>query len=411
MALRFSPTRGAASLVLSAAIRGQQGPAATIEIGSVQTLDPGADPTVVNSGTIGAAVLNFQIPTSKTISVSSTVTGQAGTAASVSDVGTVDETRLAFSIPRGSDAGHKFTFDTSTSMSAPSSGGVRFNNATPGSITQIAINATDADGNTVRPYMLTWDDSTNTAKGAVVFKREGTGTSIVFLINGTITDNTTWLQIPVTWSAGATLFSASDPVYVRPDITGNKGTDGSIAGSTGVDDNRLLRSDGTGGATLKNSSVTVDDSGNMSGVATVTTTGPIELGDAADTTLSRASAGVVAVEGVNLLKANGNQNLTGGFTATSYSAGSKTTGTFTPDPTLGNIQHYTNGGAHTLAPPSSACTMVLECTNASAGAITTSGFTIVDGDTYSSTGTKKHIFYITKTNSYSHLNVRYVTGT
>src|SRR4029079_13753233 len=61
--------------------------------------------------------------------------------------------------------------------------------------------------------------------------------------------------------------------------------------------------------------------------------------------------------------------LTAGFTATSYGARTKSRRTFTPDPALGNLQHYTNGGAHTLAPPSSPCTMIIECTNASAGAI------------------------------------------
>lgn len=104
-------------------------------------------------------------------------------------------------------------------------------------------------------------------------------------------------------------------------------------------------------------------------------------------------------------------NFTVGYTATSFSAGTKSSGTFTPDPALGNFQHYTNGGAHTLAPPTSVCTMIVECTNASAGALTTSGFSIVDGDTFSSTGTKKHIFYITKTNSFSRLTIAYVTGT
>lgn len=107
----------------------------------------------------------------------------------------------------------------------------------------------------------------------------------------------------------------------------------------------------------------------------------------------------------------GNLNLVSGFTATSFSNGTKTTGTFTPDPLSGNIQHYTNGGAHTLAPPTNPCTIILECTNASAGALTTSGFSIVSGDTYSATGTKKHVFYITKTNSFSSLHVQYVTGT
>lgn len=112
-----------------------------------------------------------------------------------------------------------------------------------------------------------------------------------------------------------------------------------------------------------------------------------------------------------ILTAGVTANLTAGFTTTSFSNGTKSSGTFTPNAANGGIQHYTNGGAHTLAPPSSACTIILEVTNASAGAITTSGFSVVSGDAYDSSGTKKHIFYITKTNSFSELNIRYVTGT
>lgn len=58
------------------------------------------------------------------------------------------------------------------------------------------------------------------------------------------------------------------------DLTASKGGDGAdgasgtIGGSTGSTDNRLLRADGTGGATLQASAITVDDSGNMSGVGT-----------------------------------------------------------------------------------------------------------------------------------------------
>ena len=38
---------------------------------------------------------------------------------------------------------------------------------------------------------------------------------------------------------------------------------GGIGGNTGATDNRLLRSDGTGGATIQNSEITVDDNGNI----------------------------------------------------------------------------------------------------------------------------------------------------
>lgn len=52
---------------------------------------------------------------------------------------------------------------------------------------------------------------------------------------------------------------------------------GGVGGSTGATDNRVLRADGTGGATLQNSAVTIDDSGNVTGVAALTATGQITV--------------------------------------------------------------------------------------------------------------------------------------
>jgi hypothetical protein len=69
--------------------------------------------------------------------------------------------------------------------------------------------------------------------------------------------------------------------------------------------------------------------------------------------------------------------LTAGFATTVYNAGTKTTGTYTPNEALGNMQRAVNGGAHTLAPPTNDGTMIIQYTPAgSAGTITTSGFTI-----------------------------------
>jgi hypothetical protein len=82
----------------------------------------------------------------------------------------------------------------------------------------------------------------------------------------------------------------------------------------------------------------------------------------------------------------GNQNLTGGFTATQYDNGTKSAGTLTIDPTLGNIQKVTNNGAHTLAPPASPCSGFIDYTNgASAGALTVTGWTKSDGETLTTT--------------------------
>jgi hypothetical protein len=102
----------------------------------------------------------------------------------------------------------------------------------------------------------------------------------------------------------------------------------------------------------------------------------------------------------------GNKTLTGGFAATTHDAGTKSSGTFTPDEADGNLQKAVNGGAHTLAPPTNDCSIVIQYTNnASAGAITTSGFTRVAGDTITTTDGHDFLFYITKINGFSLLTV------
>lgn len=97
--------------------------------------------------------------------------------------------------------------------------------------------------------------------------------------------------------------------------------------------------------------------------------------------------------------------LTAGFAATPYNAGTKSTGTYTPDEANGNFQYAVNGGAHTLAPPTNNCTMVIQYTNdASAGAITTSGFTKVEGS-FTTTNGDDFFAYITKHNGFSLLQI------
>ena len=54
---------------------------------------------------------------------------------------------------------------------------------------------------------------------------------------------------------------------------------GALGGALGTTDNRLLRADGTGGETAQGSSVTVDDSGNVTGVAQLTTSGSVVIGN------------------------------------------------------------------------------------------------------------------------------------
>jgi hypothetical protein len=74
--------------------------------------------------------------------------------------------------------------------------------------------------------------------------------------------------------------------------------------------------------------------------------------------------------------------LTVGYNFTAFNAGTKSSGTFTPDPTVGNYQYYTNSGAHTLAAPTVDCAIDIMVTNgATAGAITFTSFTVASGNT------------------------------
>tara|TARA_R100000781_G_scaffold114740_1_gene86412 strand:+ start:96 stop:1583 length:1488 start_codon:yes stop_codon:yes gene_type:complete len=128
------------------------------------------------------------------------------------------------------------------------------------------------------------------------------------------------------------------------------------------------------------------------------------LSDLNSASTARTNLGVAIgsdVEAFNadILKADEADELTAGFSATAYSAGTKSSGTFTPDVDDGNFQFATNGGAHTLAVPTKNCTMViLYKNNASAGTLTTSAYTVKDGDDLTTTNGHEFFFYITRIN-------------
>jgi hypothetical protein len=121
--------------------------------------------------------------------------------------------------------------------------------------------------------------------------------------------------------------------------------------------------------------------------------------ETARTNLGVAIGSDVEAYDPDILKADTADELTAGFSAAAYNAGTQTTGTYTPDVDNGNFQYTINGGAHTLGVPSKNCTMViLYKNNASAGTVTTSGYTKVDGDTISTTDGDEFFFYITRVN-------------
>lgn len=119
-----------------------------------------------------------------------------------------------------------FTFDSSTTMGAPATGGLRLNNATVASATAMAFNASSADtGNpNVRSWIATWGASTNTIKGYITIRKNGApATFATFSISAAITDNTTWLQATVAYVAGNGTLSNSDALVIQFTRAGDAG--------------------------------------------------------------------------------------------------------------------------------------------------------------------------------------------
>lgn len=143
------------------------------------------------------------------------------------------------------------------------------------------------------------------------------------------------------------------------------------------------------GATANSSDATLLARANHTGTQTASTIS--DFSTAADARISAAVGVSVQAYDADTAKLDvENQALTGGVTVTSKSLGTQSSGTLTLDMGDRPLQHYTNNGAHTLAPGSVVGACLVDITNgASAGAITTSGWTMVAGDSFTTTNTEK----------------------
>lgn len=101
--------------------------------------------------------------------------------------------------------------------------------------------------------------------------------------------------------------------------------------------------------------------------------------------------------------------LEGGYTIAAPDDGEQNSGTYTPNPATGNLRLIENGGDFTFAAPTAAgdFTMIVHMTNnASAGAVTFSGFAVVDGADLSLTDGDAFRLQITKLGGVVDCNVR-----
>ena len=154
-------------------VRGAQGEAATVQVGTTTTLPAGRQATVNNSGTSEAAVLNFGIPTGQpgadgqaaTIAVGEVTTGAAGSQASVTNSGTENAAVLDFTIPQGADGASGVTDVTA---------------GTP----------TEQDGYTVTPVTFNFEQGNSKTVNIQAKNGEGAGVQQNAVINRTASVDT-----------------------------------------------------------------------------------------------------------------------------------------------------------------------------------------------------------------------------
>lgn len=308
--------------------------------------------------------------------------------------------------PAGLPAGVKLKFATSTTAGDPGAGYLRLNNASPASATMIYMSETDADGTSIAALLATWDDSTTTGHRGVLSMVKATDQTVwrQFDITAALTDSGTYDRLTVSHLAGNGSFDADDLLYLTFSRTGDKGATGST-GATGS-----LMADGDYGDISVSGGVVAIDAGvvdntKLATMATARIKGRTTAGTGAPEDLTAAQ--VIALIGA--VAAAADTALTAGYTTTAADDGTKSSGTYTPAPSGGNIRTITNGGAFTLAAPtaSGSYTIIFDIINgASAGAITLSGFTKSDGDAFTTTNGSVFRCYIDKVGTRTSLAVK-----
>lgn len=197
--------------------------------------------------------------------VAADVSTVAGIDADVSAVAAVaaDVTTVAGNLSVIDEAlvalGAQWGFDSSTSMADPGSGDYRLNNATPASATALAISAISSGTGTpnFREWIAAWDASSSSVKGQLIIRKKAAPENyLIYNVTGTVTDNTTWLQMTVAYVTGSGTISNDDETFIQFLRTGDAGAgSGDVNGPASATDGAVALFDGTTGKLIKNSSV------------------------------------------------------------------------------------------------------------------------------------------------------------
>ena len=198
--------------------------AKTTELGRLGTADAVADlntlgtaDVVTDLNTLGTADAVSDM--NALAAIAGNITTAAGISANITTVAT-----NAAAINNVASQAIGYTWSNSTTMADPGAGAIRFNHGTVGSVSAIAIDDADSGGADVSPYIITWDDSTNTTKGYLTLRKGGSTTVFaIFRITG-LTDNSGWSQLAVAHVASGGSWTNGDVAHVEFSRAGDAGT-------------------------------------------------------------------------------------------------------------------------------------------------------------------------------------------
>lgn len=164
---------------------GSNGAAATIAVGTVSTLSPGASATVTNSGTSSSAVINFGIPrgdvgatgSAATVAVGTVSTLSPGSSATVTNSGTSSAAVINFGIPAGVAGTNGVDGKTILATSGAPSSGTGANGDIAYDATTQTIYGPKSGGSWPAGVVLKGTDGTNGTNGSTVLTTSGAPSS------------------------------------------------------------------------------------------------------------------------------------------------------------------------------------------------------------------------------------------
>lgn len=204
----------------------------------------GVDASTFDADVLAAAASAAAAAVSETnAGASETASAASASNASTSETNAAtSETNAATSATEAlNSVGLGYTFSTTTADADPGSGILRFNNATPASVTSIFIDNLDGQGADVSAFLDTWDDASTTNASVLVLRSITTPSEVIIFNITAVVDSTGYRTLTVVHVSGTILFGNTDDLSLQNSRSGDLG--GTAANTTVADVNNKL--DGT----------------------------------------------------------------------------------------------------------------------------------------------------------------------